>query len=48
MYPDGMKVTLRAYPYPGYRFVKWSDGIITQERTVTVSEDHTYRAVFIK
>ena len=46
IYPAGTSVTLKAVPKPGYMFSKWSDGVTTQTRTITVSTDATYTAEF--
>lgn len=47
-YDYGTQVTLTATPSTGYRFVRWSDGNTNQTRTVTVTSDVTYTAVFEK
>ena len=42
-------VTLTATPNNGYKFVKWSDGVETATRTITVyNYDMTYTAIFEK
>lgn len=47
-YEHGSNITLKAVPSAGYKFVKWSDGVTTATRTVTVTGDATYTAVFEK
>ena len=42
----GTQVTLRATPKKGYRFVRWFDQSYENPRTVTVSNDLFYQAVF--
>ena len=45
-YDCGTKVTLTATHFNGYRFVGWEDGVTTASRTITVTEDATYTALF--
>lgn len=45
-YECGKKVTLTATHFNGYRFVGWEDGVTTASRTITVTEDATYTALF--
>ncbi len=45
-YETGTTATLTATPKTGYKFVKWSDGNTSASRTVTVSADNTYTAIF--
>ena len=45
-YEYGTKPTLTATPASGYKFVKWSDGVTTASRTVTVTGNATYTAEF--
>ena len=47
-YEYGTTLTLTAVPDTGYKFVKWSDGIETNTRTVTISNAATYTAIFEK
>lgn len=47
-FQEGTTVTLTATPNDGYRFGQWSDGNTDNPRTVTVTEDKTYTAEFIK
>lgn len=51
-YTDGDSVTLTATPATGYKFSKWQkdgvdDGETSATRTITVSGDATYTAVFV-
>lgn len=45
-YSYGSTATLKAVSNTGYKFVKWSDGVTTATRTVTVTGNATYTAVF--
>lgn len=45
-YNYGATVTLKATPSPGYHFVKWSDGNTNASRTVIVTGNATYTAMF--
>lgn len=47
-YGYGKTATLTATPNTGYKFVKWSDGNTSNPRTVTVSGNATYTAIFEK
>ena len=44
LYDYGTQVTLTATPDTGYHFVQWTDGNTDNPRTITVTEDATYRA----
>lgn len=44
----GTKVTLTATPNSGYMFVKWSDGVTSKSRSVTVEGNASYIAYFEK
>ena len=46
-YPEGTTVTLTALPNDGYRFVQWQDADTTNPRTITVTADATYIAIFL-
>ena len=46
LYHDGVQATLVATANGGYSFVRWSDGVITPTRTITVSGDAEYVAEF--
>ena len=43
---DGTQVTITATANNGYRFINWSDGSTEAARTVTVTSDATYTAIF--
>ena len=46
-YPEGYVFSdLRATPNTGYRFVKWSDGVMERYRSYTVTGDATLEAIF--
>lgn len=45
---EGASVELTATPNSGYRFTQWSDGNTDNPRTVTVTEDKQYTAMFTK
>lgn len=45
-YESGKAVTIKATPNSGYRFLRWSDGNTNATRTVTVTANATYTAVF--
>lgn len=45
-YYEGTTATLTATASEGYHFVQWHDGVTTNPRTVTVTEDSTYTAFF--
>lgn len=47
-YDRNSRVTLKATPATGYKFVKWSDGNTSATRTITVTEAKTYTAEFEK
>lgn len=44
----GEKLTIKAIPYPGFRFVKWNDEITDTGREIIVSGNATYIAIFAK
>lgn len=46
-YTVGSSVTISAKANKGYKFVKWSDGVTTATRQVTVTGNSTYTAIFI-
>lgn len=48
IYEYGTEVTIEAPDVTGYKFVKWSDGDTRQSRTVTVTGEATYQAVYKK
>ncbi len=45
-YDEGTTVTLQATPAEGYRFVQWHDEDTSSVRTVTVTSDAAYTALF--
>ncbi len=45
-YPAGTSVTITASPDTGYKFVKWSDGITQNPRTITVNSNTNISAEF--
>ncbi len=47
-YGYGSAATLTATPKLGYKFIKWSDGVTTASRTVTVTGNAAYTAYFEK
>ena len=47
-YEHGTSATITATPNSGYKFVKWSDGNTSAARTITVTGNATYTAVFEK
>lgn len=47
-YEKGTKVTIKATPNDGYRFVSWSDGNTNASRSITVNAKRTLTATFEK
>lgn len=45
-YSEGSRVTVTATPKSGYAFDKWSDGVTTPSRNITVSQNLTLTATF--
>jgi hypothetical protein len=45
-YEENSYATIEATPNAGYRFVRWMDGNLDNPRTVTVTQDATYIAIF--
>ena len=45
-YDNGKTATLTAIANEGYRFVKWSDEVTYNPRTVVVTQDSTFTAIF--
>ncbi len=45
-YTDGTRVDIEAVANQGYYFIKWSDGAVSNPRTITVSSDLTLYALF--
>ena len=46
IYSEGEQAIISATPSTGYHFTQWSDGVSSNPRTVTVTGNATYRAVF--
>ena len=46
-YPYGATVTLTATPNTGYSFLQWNDGNTSSVRTITVTGNATYTALFL-
>ena len=47
VYEEGSEVTLTATPAAGYDFSEWTDGNTDNPRTVVVTADATYKALFV-
>ena len=45
-YSAGQQITISATANNGYRFTQWNDGNTDNPRTITVTEDATYTAMF--
>ena len=45
-FEDGTTTTITAIPADGYTFVKWNDEITTNPRTITVTGNAAYIAMF--
>jgi hypothetical protein len=45
-YDEGSTATISATPYQGYRFVQWDDNNTDNPRTITVTDDITFTAIF--
>lgn len=45
-YPEGTSVTLTATANSGYTFSQWQDGSTANPRTITVTQNATYTAIF--
>ena len=45
-YSSGTTIELNAIPYAGYEFLKWSDGVTDNPRTVSVTNNLSYTAQF--
>jgi hypothetical protein len=46
VYLEGDEVTITVTPAEGHKFVQWSDGVTDNPRTVVVTSDMTFTAVF--
>ena len=47
-YEKGTLVELNAIPNAGYEFSKWSDGVTTNPRTITVTKNASFQAQFVQ
>ena len=45
-YPAGAKINIMATPNTGFYFQQWNDGNTDNPRTITVTGDATYTAIF--
>ena len=45
-YTEGTTITITAVANSGYKFIGWDDGNTDDTRTITVSENKTYTAIF--
>jgi len=45
-YDYGTQITLTAVPYAHYHFVQWGDGNTNASRSITITENKTFTAVF--
>lgn len=45
-YKPNSEVTIEAHAYDGYRFIKWTDGITDNPRSITITQDTTFYAEF--
>ncbi|MDO4218248.1 MAG: DUF6383 domain-containing protein, partial [Bacteroidales bacterium] len=45
-FPEGTEVEIAAIPLEGHTFVSWSDGVIENPRTITLTCDSTFTATF--
>jgi hypothetical protein len=45
-YIENGTATITATPYAGYRFVQWNDGDTNNPRTITVTQDISFTAIF--
>lgn len=48
IYDENTTITLEATANTGYEFVQWDDGIIDNIRTVRVTSNATYQAIFVE
>lgn len=44
-YDYGTKLTLTATPKEGFKFLRWSDGVTSASRSITVTQNSTYTAI---
>lgn len=45
-FPIGCTIEIAGLPHEGFRFARWSDGDLTNPRTVQVTADASYTAIF--
>ena len=45
-YSEGSRIDIEAIPVTGYYFVRWSDGAVSNPRTITISKNLTLYALF--
>lgn len=45
-FKEGETTTISASPKPNYKFVKWDDGEVTNPRSIIVTSNTTYTAIF--
>ena len=43
---EGTEIEIKAEPFAGYYFTSWDDGNADNPRTITVTQDATYKAIF--
>jgi len=48
IFEEGSQITLTAVPEEGYAFSAWSDGVLSASRTVTLDENKSFHAIFMK
>lgn len=48
LYDSGTQIEVKATANSGYKFIRWSDGVTTNPRSVTVVANITYTAIFAK
>ncbi len=44
---NGQIINISASPSPGYRFIRWDDGVNDNPRQITITSDTTFTAVFV-
>ncbi|MBQ9472780.1 MAG: fibronectin type III domain-containing protein [Bacteroidales bacterium] len=47
LYTTGQQISIYVVPRQGFRFVRWSDGAITNRRNISVDSDATYIATLV-
>lgn len=48
IFEEGSQITLTAVPEEGYAFSAWSDGVLSASRIVTLDENKSFHAIFMK